>query len=367
MPNIAAPVRVLVVDDSAVMRQLLTTLLSADPEIEVVGTASDPFIARERIKALNPDVITLDVEMPGMDGVTFLRKLMALRPMPVVMFSTLTQAGAEVTLEALEIGAVDFVAKPTSDVGAAMAGLAGDLQAKIKAAARTRLHARRAGMATRPRERAKLGRPTGKIIVIGASTGGVEALKAVLLGLPGDCPPILITQHMPPRFTTAFAERLNRECPMAVSEAAHGDLVKAGHVYVAPGSHHLELARHGDQFVCSLNEGPPVSGHRPSVDVLFRSAARLVPTRTIGVILTGMGKDGAQGLLELRRAGGVTLGQDGSTALIYGMPRVAFEVGAVMRQVPLSKMADAIIDACGSNDAAMQLDDRRANRAGRAG
>jgi len=353
MSNTATPVRVLIVDDSAVMRQLLSALLSADPEIEVVGTASDPFVARDRIKALNPDVITLDVEMPGMDGVTFLRKIMTLRPMPVVMFSTLTQAGAEVTLEALEIGAVDFVAKPTSDIAGGMAGLAEDLQAKVKAAARTRLRARRAAPAAPPRERARLGRSTGKIVVIGASTGGVEALKAVLMGLPADCPPVLITQHMPPRFTTAFAERLDRECPMAVSEAAHGDLIEAGHAYIAPGSHHLELTRHGDRLLCSLNEAPPVSGHRPSVDVLFRSATRIVAKRAVGVILTGMGKDGAQGLLELRQAGAVTLGQDEDSSLIYGMPRVAFEVGAVMRQFPLLKMADAIIDACDGESMAM--------------
>jgi len=363
MSNPATPVRVLVVDDSAVMRQLLSTLLSADPEIEVVGTASDPFIARERIKALNPDVITLDVEMPGMDGVTFLRKIMTLRPMPVVMVSTLTQAGTEVTLEALEVGAVDFVAKPTSDVAVAMAGLAEDLQAKVKAAARTRLHARRAAEAAPPRERTKLGRSTGKIVVIGASTGGVEALKAVLMRLPSDCPPILITQHMPPRFTTAFAERLNRECPMTVSEATHREPIEPGHAYIAPGSHHLELVRHGDQFMCSLNEGPPVSGHRPSVDVLFRSAAGLAARRTIGVILTGMGKDGAQGMLELRQAGAVTLGQDENSSLIYGMPRVAFEVGAVMRQFPLLRMADAIVDAIDGDGAAAKSRDGHANRA----
>jgi two-component system chemotaxis response regulator CheB len=346
------PVRVLIVDDSAVMRQLLSGLLSEDPEIEVVGTASDPFVARDRIKALNPDVITLDVEMPHMDGVTFLRKIMALRPMPVVMFSTLTQAGAEVTLEALEAGAVDFVAKPTSDVAAAVAGLAGELQAKVKAAARTRV---RLHKATQAAPRPKLGRATGRIVFIGASTGGVEALKAVLMGLPSDCPPILITQHMPPRFTFAFAQRLDRECPMRVSEAAHLDRVEPGHVYIAPGSHHLEIARHGDHYVCTLNEQPPVSGHRPSVDVLFRSAARVIGRSAVAAILTGMGKDGAQGMLEMRQAGAVTLGQDEDSALIYGMPRAAFEIGAVMRQYSLSRMADAIIDACDDSHAAGRM------------
>jgi two-component system chemotaxis response regulator CheB len=340
-----SPVRVLVVDDSALMRQLISTLLSADPDIEVVGTAPDPHVARERIKALNPDVITLDVEMPHMDGVTFLRKIMALRPMPVVMISTLTQSGAEVTLEALEVGAVDFIAKPSTDAANAMVALAGELQEKVKAAARMRVGARRtpAAPAARPR---LIGRATGKVVLVGASTGGVEALKALLLGLPADCPPILVTQHMPARFTATFAHRLNKECGMKVSEAQHNDVVEPGHVYIAPGSHHLELARSGSHFVCALSDAAPVSGHRPSVDMLFRSGARTVGSAGIGVILTGMGKDGAEGLLEFRRAGATTLGQDEESALIYGMPRVAFERGAVMRQYSLAHMADAILEAC---------------------
>jgi two-component system, chemotaxis family, protein-glutamate methylesterase/glutaminase len=343
----AKPVRVLIVDDSALMRQLLSTLLAADPEIEVVGTAPDPHVARERIKALNPDVVTLDVEMPHMDGVTFLRKIMTLRPMPVVMISTLTQSGAEVTLEALEVGAVDFVAKPSHDIANGMAALAGELQEKVKAAARTRLRTRhQATPAAAPARRPRIGRATGKVVLIGASTGGVEALKTLLTGLPADCPPILITQHMPARFTTAFANRLNKECEMTVSEARHSDEVQAGHVYIAPGSHHLELARMGNHFICSLSDAPPVSGHRPSVDVLFRSAARTVGAAGIGVILTGMGKDGAEGMLELRSAGAMTLGQDEESSLIYGMPRAAFERGAVVRQHPLSHMADAILQAC---------------------
>jgi two-component system, chemotaxis family, protein-glutamate methylesterase/glutaminase len=311
-----SPVRVLIVDDSAVMRQLLSTLLSEDPAIEVVGTAPDPHVARERIKALNPDVVTLDVEMPLMDGVTFLRKIMTLRPMPVVMISTLTQSGAEVTLEALEAGAVDFVAKPSHDLANAMASLAGELQEKVKAAARTRVGTRRVPATPAPR-RERIGRHTGKIVLIGASTGGVEALKALLMGLPADCPPILITQHMPARFTTAFANRLNRECAMTVSEAQHNDNVEPGHVYIAPGSHHLEIVRSGNRFVCALNDAAQVSG-----------------------------KDGAEGMLEFRRAGATTLGQDEESSLIYGMPRAAFERGAVMRQHSLEKMADAILHAC---------------------
>lgn len=351
-------VRVLIVDDSAVMRQLLSQLLSEDPEIEVVGTAADPFIARERIKALNPDVVTLDVEMPNMDGVTFLRKIMTLRPMPVIMVSTLTQAGAEITLEALEIGAVDFITKPTTNVSNGMAAIAAELQAKVKAAARTPVRAR----ATAPQPRAVQHRPwtggTEKIVVIGASTGGVEALKVVLMGLPAECPPVLITQHMPPRFTGAFAERLNRECPMKVSEARHNDVVEPHHVYIAPGSHHLELTRVGNGFRCTLHDGPPVSGHRPSVDVLFRSAARAAAGRAVAVILTGMGKDGAEGMYELRQAGAFTIGQDEASSLVYGMPRAAHERGGVIRQVPLARVADVIMEACAAGTAAAKVSGR---------
>jgi len=344
------PVRVLVVDDSALIRQLISSLLSADPEIEVVGTAGDPLIARDRIKALNPDVVTLDVEMPNMDGITFLRKIMTLRPMPVIMISTLTQAGADVTLEALEIGAVDFIAKPSSDAAHALPALAAELQAKVKAAARTRIRPRVAAPAPAPK-RARSVRTNGRIIAIGASTGGVEALKVVLMHLPADCPPILVTQHMPPRFTAAFAQRLNRECPMTVTEATHNDVIESGHVYIAPGSHHLEIVKNGLEYRCSLSDGAAVTGHRPSVDVLFKSMARWVGRSAIGVILTGMGKDGADGMLEMRNAGARTIGQDEASSLIYGMPHVAFERGGVMRQCALSNIADAILDACEDEDA----------------
>ena len=351
--NSSSPVRVLVIDDSALMRQLLSALLSDDPDIEVVGTANDPLMARDRIKALNPDVITLDIEMPQMDGLTFLRKLMELRPMPVVMCSTLTQAGADATLQALEIGAVDFIAKPTGNVASAMNDLSLELRTKVKTAARARVTVRRAAPARILPKRAQLGVTPEKIIVMGASTGGVEALKEVLVHLPSDTPPILITQHMPPRFTAAFANRLNNECPMTIHEAAHDQPVERGHAYIAPGAHHLELDRRNGRFLCRLHDEPPVSGHRPSVDVLFRSAARIAGPITIGVILTGMGKDGAEGMLELRRARAITLGQDEESALVYGMPRVAFERGAVMRQCSLSKMSDAILAACGASAAAM--------------
>jgi two-component system chemotaxis response regulator CheB len=325
----------------------LTAVLSDDPEIEVVGTASDPFVARDRIKELNPDVITLDVEMPRMDGVTFLRKIMTLRPTPVVMVSSLTQAGADITLEALEIGAVDFVAKPVADITHAMEALTAEICAKVKTAARTRVKARPETVVKRVVSRKRMIDPSSKLIAIGASTGGVEALKSLLMDLVPDGPPILITQHMPERFTAAFASRLNRECPMRVFEAANGQRIEPGAAYIAPGNKHLELMRDGTHYACRLTDDPPVSGHRPSVDVLFRSVARIAGPRTIAAILTGMGKDGAEGMLELRNANAVTLGQDESTSLVYGMPRVAFERGAVMRQYPLDEMADAILDACG--------------------
>ncbi|MET0868322.1 MAG: chemotaxis response regulator protein-glutamate methylesterase [Pseudorhodoplanes sp.] len=355
------PVRVLIVDDSALIRQLLTTLLSADPEIEVVGTAGDPLIARDRIKALNPDVITLDVEMPNMDGLTFLRKIMTLRPMPVIMISTLTKAGADTTLEALDIGAVDFIAKPSGDAARALPQLAAELQRKVKAAASMRVRARSAAGVAAPRP-LRIVNTSGKIVAIGASTGGVEALKVVLMNLPGDCPPILVTQHMPPRFTAAFAQRLDRECPMRVSEAVQDQPIEPGHVYIAPGSHHLEIVRHGLQYRCALNDGPAVTGHRPSVDVLFRSVARVCPRSGIGVILTGMGKDGADGMLELRLAGGRTIGQDEASSLIYGMPHVAFERGGVMRQATLNKIADVILDACEPDFEAKTPEPRRPNQ-----
>jgi two-component system chemotaxis response regulator CheB len=340
------PIRVLIVDDSSLMRQLLTIVLSGDPEIEVVGAAEDPFVARDMIKELNPDVMTLDVEMPRMDGLSFLRKVMELRPLPVVMISTLTQANADVTIKALEIGAVDFVAKPTSDITTSMEGLSIELRTKIKAAALIKMRVRSTGSgAVRPARVGSFGK-TPKIAFVGASTGGVEALMKLLMGLPADCPPTLITQHMPERFTTSFANRLNNECAMTVVEAAQNQPVEAGHVYIAPGAHHLEIARSGGRLVCRLHDEPLVSGHRPSVDVLFRSAARIVGKNAVGVILTGMGKDGAEGLLEMRQAECITLGQDEASSLIYGMPKAAFERGAVSKQYPLGSMADAMLDAC---------------------
>jgi two-component system chemotaxis response regulator CheB len=332
-------------------------LLSEDPEIEVVGSAHDPFDAREKIKALNPDVVTLDVEMPKMDGLSFLQKIMELRPMPVVMISTLTQANSDVTIKALETGAVDFVAKPTTNVAAAMEALGDQLRSKVKGAARARVQARKAQRAASaspppPRPRGSF-KQTGKIAFVGASTGGVEALRELLSGFPEDCPPTLITQHMPERFTASFAARLNTLFPMTVVEAVNDLPVEPGHVYIAPGgSHHLEIARSGMRYVCKLQDGPLMSGHRPSVDVLFRSAAELIGRNAVGAILTGMGKDGADGLLQMRKAGATTFGQNEETSLIYGMPQAAFNCGAVMQQYPLNKLADAILTACGKETAA---------------
>jgi len=350
MTRSGQPVRVLIVDDSALIRKLLDMLLSSDPAIEVVGTAADPFEARERIKALDPDVVTLDIEMPRMDGLSFLQKIMTLRPMPVVMISTLTQANADVTIRALEIGAVDFVAKPTANVAAAMEVLAAELQTKVKAAARARVRRRTLSAAAAPARApaAPAFRHAGKVAFIGASTGGVEALRLVLSSFPADCPPTLITQHMPERFTASFANRLNQLCAMTVVEARHEQPVETGHVYIAPGAHHLEIMRSNGRLLCQLHDEAPASGHRPSVDVLFRSAARVVGRHAVGAILTGMGKDGAEGMLEMRSAGGATLGQDEHSSLIYGMPQVAFERGAVMRQYALDKIAGAILAACGA-------------------
>ncbi|MEO5337035.1 MAG: chemotaxis response regulator protein-glutamate methylesterase [Magnetospirillum sp. WYHS-4] len=345
----AGKIRVLIVDDSALIRQMLTAMLSEDPELEVVGSASDPLIARERIKELNPDVITLDVEMPRMDGISFLRKIMKLRPMPVVMVSTLTQKGAEVTLEALEIGAVDFVGKPTIDMQQGMAGKKEEIISKVKAAARARVRvpADLNSPAQRPKVLAVPAGPgfrtTDRIVAIGASTGGVEALREVICALPADCPPILITQHMPVKFTESFAKRLDSMAALAVSEARDGERAVPGHVYIAPGGQHLELVRSGGTYGCKVYDGPLVSGHRPSVDVLFRSVAAQAGPNAVGAILTGMGRDGAEGLMAMREAGAMTLGQDESTALVYGMPRVAKEIGAVQVELPLSRIAEGIL------------------------
>jgi len=337
-------VRVLVVDDSPTMRGVITAVLRRDPDIEVIGGAGDPLEAREAIKALSPDVITLDVEMPKMNGIEFLEKIMRLRPMPVIMVSTLTQAGAATTLEALEIGAFDCVGKPARSDTNAFA----DLPEKVKAAAKSRV--RPLGERTAPQKPPSVFNPGNKIIAIGSSTGGVEALIAVLQTFPKNCPPTVITQHMPATFTKSFAARLDRICEPQIEEATEGAPLRVGRVYVAPGgAQHLEASA-GIHPVCKLKDGDPVSGHRPSVDVLFDSVARGYGARAVGLILTGMGRDGARGLKEMRDAGARTLGQDEASCVVYGMPRAAFELGAVERQLPLSKLGPAVLEFCNAEE-----------------
>ncbi|MBI5165517.1 MAG: chemotaxis response regulator protein-glutamate methylesterase [Magnetospirillum sp.] len=342
------PIRVLIVDDSALMRQMLAAVLESDPAITVVGTAPDPLVAREKIKALNPDVITLDVEMPRMDGLAFLEKLMTLRPMPVVMVSSLTAAGAEVTLRALELGAVDVFCKPADAAAGGLAAFGRELADKVKAAAQARvkpLGDRAAKPAVRLAMTTIYG-STDVLVAIGASTGGVEALREVVTRLPPDAPPVVITQHIPPRFSASFANRLDGLCAVRVKEAADGDRIVAGHVFIAPGDRHLAVRRSGAQLVCHVSDGPLVSGHKPSVDVLFHSVADSCGAKAVGVILTGMGRDGADGLLAMRRAGAATLGEDESSCVVYGMPRAAREIGAVEREIPLSRMAEEILKVC---------------------
>jgi two-component system chemotaxis response regulator CheB len=347
----AKPVRVLIVDDSALIRQMLSEMLSSDPGIEVLGAVPDPLVARQKIKELNPDVITLDIEMPRMDGIEFLKKIMSLRPMPVVMVSTLTQHGADATLHALEIGAVDYVAKPTQDIQVGLEDKRAELVAKVKTAARANVMASASRAPAGPR--LEIQGPgyssTEKIVAIGASTGGVEALTAVLSALPADSPAILITQHMPASFTSTFARRLDRMCAIQVSEAKDGARVLPGHAYIAPGDRHLRLARNGANYVCKVGGQELVTGHCPSVDVLFDSVASHAGQNAVGVILTGMGKDGAIGLQKMRVSGARTLGQDEASCVVYGMPRVAFEVNAVELQLPLSKIASEILAIC-TND-----------------
>lgn len=335
-------VKVLVVDDSATMRSLISAVLRLDPEITVVGQAGDPLEAREAIKRLNPDVITLDVEMPNMNGLAFLEKIMRLRPMPVVMVSSLTQVGADVSLAALELGAVDCIGKPTAGMAADRAF--SDLAAKVKAAARARV---RPGSDRAPNHAANTNfRPDGRVVAIGSSTGGVEALISVLSAFPANCPPTVIVQHMPGTFTRSFAERLNKVCAANVAEAEEGMPLAAGHIYLAPGGEsHLQVVG-ASQRRCRLVVEPAVNGHRPSVDVLFESVARTTGGAAVGVILTGMGRDGAQGLLSLRRAGASTIGQNEATSVVYGMPRVAFEVGAVEQQLPLERIGAEIVNQC---------------------
>lgn len=338
---------VVIIDDSALMRQMLTAILSSDPEIEVLGAAVDPYVAREMIKALNPDVITLDVEMPRMDGLSFLEKIMRLRPMPVVMVSSLTQKNAQVTLRALELGAVDFIGKPTANLQKGMEALSAELIAKVKAAATARVVAHSGKVPKRSAVKTGPGySSTEKIVGIGASTGGVEALREVICALPPDCPATLVTQHMPAGFTKSFSERLDSLAQVSVLEACNGSRVLPGHVYIAPGERHLELTRSGGVYHSRVHDGPLVTGHRPSVDVLFRSITVAAGANAIGVVLTGMGRDGTEGLKEMRDAGAVTIGQDEATCLVYGMPQAAMAGGAVEKELPLSGIAAEIVERC---------------------
>ena len=344
-------IRVLVVDDSALMRCLLSQMISTAPDIEVVGAAPDAQTAREMIKALNPDVVTLDVQMPKMSGLEFLERLMRLRPMPVVMVSSFTEAGSDTTLKALELGAIDFIGKPRADSGRSIESYAEDLVEKIRAAKGARLRRPMTLSAPSPSSltAATPTRPglngSGKIIVVGASTGGTEAIKEFLLGFPADGPPILIVQHMPESFTASFARRLDSLCAPRVLEAQGNEKIEAGTVYIAPGHSHLLIQRGSSGFMTELATTPPVNRHRPSADVLFDSAAALVGRQAVGVILTGMGKDGAQGLLRLRQVGARTFGQDEASSVVYGMPREAFLVGAVEEQCSLDDMARRVMGA----------------------
>lgn len=333
-----APARVLVVDDSPTMRGLITAVLNADPEVSVVGQAGDAMEARAAIKELNPDVVTLDIEMPNMNGLEFLEKIMRLRPMPVIMVSTMTHHGANATLAALEIGAFDCVGKPApGDIRPFM-----DLAEKVKAAARSSMRRQVPSTvpAAPPAAEYRVGR---KVVAIGSSTGGVEALITVLQTFPRNCPPTVITQHMPPTFTKSFAERLNRLCAPVVEEVADGARLEIGKIYLAPGGdRHLEVVNPSAPS-CRLAERDPVNGHRPSVDVLFDSVAQVAGRNAVGVILTGMGRDGASGLLNMRKAGARTIGQNERTCVVYGMPRVAQEIGAVELQLPLGSIGEEIL------------------------
>lgn len=355
--------RVLIVDDSAVVRQLLSEILAADPEIEVVGTASDPYVAREKIKLLKPDVLTLDVEMPRMDGLMFLHNLMRLHPIPVVMISSLTQRGADTTLQALALGAVDFVSKPTLDVQRGLRGFAEEIITKVKMAARARVRVPERpllpasgstgtqsapGASALTAARARF-RTTDRLIAIGASAGGTEALRVVLEGMPADAPAVVITQHLPASFSAAFAERLDRHSAMAVREASDGEAILPGHAYIPKGGQHLRVIGDGARWRCRIDDGPAVNRHKPAVDVLFHSVAQTAGANAIGAILTGMGDDGARGLLAMRQAGARTLIQDEATAVVWGMPGAAHKLGAAEEIVPLERIAERLLTLARAN------------------
>jgi two-component system chemotaxis response regulator CheB len=335
-------IKVLIVDDSALIRTLLSEIIRQEPEFVLVGAASDAYAARDLVNQYGPDVITLDVEMPKVDGLTFLEKLMKARPTAVVMISSLTEHGAEVTIRALELGAVDFLAKPKLDIARGIEEYRADIVNKIKAAAQVKI----TKLSPRPsKATANLRfKTTEKIIAIGASTGGTEAISAVLTQMPVDSPGIVITQHMPPGFTTSFAKRLDSKCRIQVSEAQGGERIVPGHAYLSPGDKHLKVIRSGADYRIELDDGPRVSGHKPSVDVMFQSVAEAAATNAIGVILTGMGKDGAFGIRCIAEHGGYTFAQDEASSLIFGMPNEAIKTGCVKKIVALDEMSQRLIE-----------------------
>jgi two-component system chemotaxis response regulator CheB len=344
-------IKVLIVDDSALIRSVMREIISSQPDMEVVGVAPDPIIARDLIRRTNPDVLTLDVEMPKMDGLDFLEKLMRLRPMPVVMVSSLTERGSEITMRALELGAVDFVTKPKISIQSGMREYSDMIADKVRAASKARIKSQRVPVSSTavvsdsplPLIRHTL-ISSEKLIIIGASTGGTEAIKEFLIRMPSDCPGILIVQHMPEGFTRSFAQRLDGLCKISVKEAEHGDRVLPGHAYLAPGHSHLLLARSGANYQTQLDQGPPVNRHRPSVDVLFHSAAVNAGKNAVGVILTGMGKDGAVGMLEMKQAGAHNFAQNEETCVVFGMPREAIAVGATHEVGPLQDLPGMVLD-----------------------
>jgi two-component system chemotaxis response regulator CheB len=353
-------IRLLIIDDSALVRQMLTQIFNSSDDIEVVGTAADPIIARDKIKKLNPDVLTLDIEMPRMDGLTFLRNLMRLRPMPVVMISTLTEKGAGVTLEALELGAVDFVAKPKIDVSNTLNDYAEDIISKVKMAASAHVRAlelkplaKKAGapvanirtaVAAQPSSPGKKHfKTTDKIIALGSSTGGTEAIKVVVRSLPVTTPAIVISQHLPAAFSKSFAKHVNEATEMNACIAQNGQQILPGNIYIAPGDQHLLVVRDGARYICQLNDGPPVNRHKPSVEVMFRSVAKNVGKNAICVMLTGMGADGSKTMLEMKGAGSVNIVQDEASSVVWGMPGEAFKLGAADHVVPLNKIASKIL------------------------